>query len=147
VCGLLWPAGGELPGVWGGGVTPVNQTRFGQRGNCMQASVASLLDLPIDAVPDFVVIRSWWLALDELVRPRGLTPVEHRPAVPITTAGDGMLALLSGTSPRGYRHMVVGRLGLSGWEVAHDPHPEGGGIDPIDYAILFVAVDPSVPRD
>jgi hypothetical protein len=112
-------------------MTPIMQTRVGYGGNCAQAAVASILDLPLDAVPDLSG-DGWWRVLQTVLNARGLVAVEYRPPVPIVASGDGMLALLSGLSPRGLRHMVVGRLAWSGWEIAHDPHPDGGGLDRID---------------
>ena len=33
-------------------MTPTYQTNFGDQGNCMQAAIASVLNLPLDNVPD-----------------------------------------------------------------------------------------------
>jgi hypothetical protein len=38
----------------------VDQTTFGPNGNCFSACVASLLELPIDAVPFFMSAGDGW---------------------------------------------------------------------------------------
>lgn len=41
-------------------MTPVYQTIFDdKRGNCMQACTASILDLPLESVPNFIDYRDW----------------------------------------------------------------------------------------
>lgn len=42
-------------------MTPVFQDRFGKgNGNCLQAAVASVLDLPLDAIPNFSDAEGDW---------------------------------------------------------------------------------------
>ena len=104
-------------------------------GECVRASYASILELPIDAVPRFdpaslrsgetqrrrerTWLRSKGLSLVELSARVGdelpdevlasLPPVEH---------------LISGVSPRGLGHRCVG----FGGRIAHDPHPSRAGL-------------------
>jgi hypothetical protein len=90
----------------------------GRMGNCMQAAIASLLDLPLDEVPHFAQYDNadyGWLWYDAFVGwayQRGLA-VEFVDESP----GDGM-------SPRGVRHLCVGR----GETVVWDPHPSRDGL-------------------
>ena len=43
---------------------PVDQTLFGEgRGNCLPACIASVLELPLEAVPHFVLEDDWVGAL------------------------------------------------------------------------------------
>lgn len=121
-------------------MTPVDQTRFfdptlpvgEQRGNCLQAVIASLLDLPLEIVPHFVQDhvdsdgdRDWWDSLVTFVRSHGWNP--HF-AVPIVDY-PGQHLFVSGPSPRGEGddglwHVVIYRDG----ELVHDPHPDRTGL-------------------
>lgn len=105
---------------------PVTQTILYQTdsvvlGNCLQAAVASIYELPIDAVPHFVQFEKWGKALDLYVAGRGfgLTKLSA-PEVPM-----GVPVLAFGTSPRGeWGHSVVWLDGA----IAHDPHPSRAGL-------------------
>lgn len=121
-------------------------------GNCTQAAIASLLGLPLDAVPHFLLFKGVWdSALTAWLSTRGLTlrvwttsdawaegwrqlgvevaPLEAAPA-------EGLL-LLSGPSPRGdFLHLVVGERSrtFDGWALVWDPHPDSDGLagDPVE---------------
>lgn len=96
--------------------------------NCLRASVASVLEVPLDEVPDmphcewqtagcdcqFVILRDY---LDE----KGLDLVIHDAATSPPPFG---YCVASGYSPRGILHAVVYREG----SLVHDPHPSRGGI-------------------
>lgn len=110
---------------------------MGERGDCMRAAVASLLELPYEAVPHFLEpdVDGWyerWLGFWEDL---GIYPEEvdtgkgGRPAYP---------HLASGMSPRGRLHMFI----MDGFRVIHDPHPAGGQEDARTFTRLVV-VDPS----
>ena len=104
-----------------------------QRGNCLQAALASLLDLPLSDVPHFVqddvdhdgehvTEWNWWLRMRDWLHGRGLS---------MTSAGicdpePGEYVLAMGPSPRGngIHHVVINRDG----QLAHDPHPDGTGL-------------------
>lgn len=125
-------------------MTPVDQTIFvgdveGRPGNCMQAAVASILGLPLDAVPHFAAMPadegdSWpcWDAFDSFFDARGFEAVrldyEFCPE---------SFYLASGPSPRGVSHMVVMRDG----KLAHDPHPSRAGISKVESVWLLLARD------
>lgn len=119
------------------GFTPTTQSREGwPHGDCVRASYATLLDLPLSAVPRFdpAVLggeeqhdreRRW-------LRSIGFTLVE------ISSAPDelpeevlGMiprgLHLISGISPRNLGHRCVGMDGRVVW----DPHPSRAGLDKV----------------
>lgn len=118
-------------------MTPVFQDRFfvpgveekDQRGNCLQAVVASLLDLPLAAVPHFVEIdilggANWWWLLHEYLRLMGKEMVEFRPRNPPA----GVYYTLSGLSKRAtdyapIHHIVIFKDG----KLVHDPVPRGDG--------------------
>lgn len=101
----------------------VNDPR-GIPGDCMRTAVASLLELPTEAVPHFVLFEDWFGAFSLWLEGRGLR------IVPLAAPDRSCLAL--GMSPRDVEHMVVwGPEGL-----LHDPHPSRGGIVPRQYWAL-----------
>lgn len=126
----------------------VTQTRFGNDprapGNCFAACIASLLELPLEAVPDelpFIEARvqagtfngimgqkgawaDYYQALTDWLGDRfGMGMIELEPG-----EGSGLwrdaVCILGGKSPRGLPHAVVGR----GREILHDPHPDRTGL-------------------
>lgn len=126
---------------------PVDQTRShdaaaGVPGNCMQAAIASLLELDIDQVPDFTDgvitdtperIGEYWRRVEEFLADRDMyyfgLPEQGLPG----------LHLASGMSPRGVRHVVV----RDGWDVVHDPHPSRAGLVSVDRVHVLVPRDPA----
>lgn len=110
----------------------VYQTIFGNDprnpGNCFQACVASLFDLPLEDVPHFVAEKNWWRFLEQWLLQFGLYPVniEYKGFMP-----QGY-TILNGKSPRGYAHSVI----VKGGRIVHDPHPAGGGVEPEDYTVF-----------
>lgn len=109
---------------------PVNQTRDGATGNCLQACIASLLDLPLDAVPDFGTAAGQWLRFARYMNQHGLQPVDVTPVAHPYNA----YYLVTGTSPRGVNHACVALNG----RIVHDPHPSDAGLQ-IERLVLFVA--------
>lgn len=123
----------------------------GVPGNCLQAAVASLLELEVDEVPHFAVYVDWFAAMRRWARERGgdftyfsLPPDEYADAWETVVAWGrehGTHVLLSGHSPRGpFLHVVVGNVDL---EVVHDPHPSRAGLLAVVDAIVYV--DPYDP--
>lgn len=134
-------------------MTPVDQTRFyepdappdKQRGNCLTAVVASLMDLPIDAVPNFVQDHvdhdadnddewNWWTRLQRFIRDHGhemhyLRPISAPDCPAESVFRDpepGEFYAVTGVSPRDprIRHIVIYRDGV----MVHDPHPDRTGL-------------------
>jgi hypothetical protein len=109
----------------------VYQTRFGTDGNCVAACWATLTGVPLDAIPDL----SRWPDETAFAQANGfgllrvchMEPKSFDQALHGCITADGTLYMLSGVSPRGYGHRVIGCDGAL-W---HDPHPEGGGVDRI----------------
>lgn len=124
--------------------TFVDQDRFGgsnappgERGNCMQACLANVLNLPLGRVPHFydtaqdetqqaIEISQWCAA-------RGWLCVYLSPEwlrCPWVVFPPEALLILSGTSPRNsaWSHVVVGHVAQDGWRLIHDPHPSKDGI-------------------
>ena len=142
---------------------PVTQTSFydsnaspdKQRGNCLTAVVASLLELPIEEVPNFVQDHvdhaseddpddagdwNWWSRLHRFLTEHGhqmyyLRNVEHPEPHPPHENGfpdpeSGEFYAVSGISPRDPRihHIVIYRDGVMVW----DPHPDSAGLASVD---------------
>ena len=108
------------------------QTQFGDpdddvKGNCFAACVASILEIPLEDVPDFAGRESWFLDADRFAREHGYTLLlfeVDKCRGKYTFYGD-CYYIGSGKSPRGdWTHAVVCR----GTKVVHDPHPSGEGI-------------------
>lgn len=104
---------------------PVLQTKIGEGGNCLQACLASLLELPLDAVPDFCSSvpkgEDWFIAVAQWLRPHGLgilmmvIPPDMWPAIPWPDC----YSIVSGRSPREPKllHAVI----AWGNRIVHDP--------------------------
>jgi len=109
--------------------------------DCVRACVATILELPIESVPNFVAERGcvWLDRLREWLLPRGLTAIN----VSFSDSdepGLGILCGAGGAGPRGCDHEVVWRDG----EVVWDPYPGGGGLvgKPKDF-LIFIPLDPA----
>lgn len=108
-------------------------------GNCLQACVASVLDLPLWMVPAFDDLRRG-VSMQEGVDlwARRMFGLQY-----IRTIGheiDRLPAfyIVSGPSPRGggIYHAVV----YSHGELVHDPHPSGAGVVSVDSTYHFAPV-------
>lgn len=129
-------------------MTPLDQTIYGNGedggllGNCWQACVASMLDVPLDQVPHFVQDsgENWYNDTRKFV-------VEHSgmdfgcfvPGFPHHTE-PGNYVIGSGPSPRGdFLHAVI-LDGITG-ELVHDPHFSRDGLaGPVVDVIGFVDI-------
>ena len=123
----------------------VMQTEFGKgQGNCFSACLASVLEVPIESVPNFCahwMERDWLKAADEWCqREHGvaLLMIELPSSVP--GLADELLArpivcLVGGKGPRGLDHEVVWNGVTQSW---HDPYPAGGGITRPYHDIIYL---------
>lgn len=112
----------------------------GVPGNCVQAAVASFLDLPIEAVPHFVLFADWWSAMCDWLAERGYE-VERVGTREIPPG----CCVVVGRSPRGITHVCVAERGQIVW----DPHPSREGLEQVTEA-WFIRTLPSPspgPRD
>lgn len=111
-------------------MTPVYQTILTPpHGNCLQACIASILELPLEEVPNFMRVSgpAWYDRFVNFLLSQGLFPIYLTPEV---VNADGTRPygyyLVQGKSPRGdFDHVVVYHNG----KLAHDPNPAGGGIE------------------
>ncbi len=126
-------------------------------GNCFAACVASILELPVGAVPNFCDAEGDWLmAANQWFSKYGLAILdvdlpEDGSLRGINALVHGMPVIISGKSPRGdFDHAVVGeyrRLDDGRHQLAyvHDPHPSNDYLDgPGKSVTLFLATDPSL---
>ena len=118
--------------------TIMHDLERGEIGNCMQAAIATHLGLPMTEVPHFAAMGDGWgEVFADWCKARRCLWVDLEPEqVPAD-----MPTLLSGKSPRGVQHMVVGR----GLTTVHDPHPSRAGIVEVEtvWAIVRWPLDAS----
>lgn len=110
-------------------------------GNCFAACIASLLELPLEDVPNFCDSDNWRERLAAWLRSHGLFYLDvtlQEGAEPLDS--EWGYHVISGDGPRGCRHSVVGLAGV----VVHDPHPKGGPLGPAnrEYGLL-IPLDPA----
>lgn len=129
---------------------PVDQTEFGDKnGNCFPACLATLLELPVEAVPNFCKgdPEDWYAHVQAWLRPMGYSAVDLRLWVKGSDwrPNPGQLCILSGKSPRGdFDHSVVGIFANPHFRVLHDPHPSRAGIDgEFKEATFLICMDPA----
>lgn len=135
---------------------PVDQNLFGNDpvnhiyGNCFQACIASILEMPLEAVPHLAGNAekngtNWREDTNMFLKQFGLhlisVPPEH--LSPRRKDGGPMLLgyyLMAGQTTRGFGlHAVIGKDG----EMVHDPHPSRAGILAIEQIDFFVPLDPT----
>lgn len=111
--------------------------------NCFAACVATLLDVPIESVPLACDARFWdfdafqrWLAaefamqaIEVVLGPASIVPVQH--SVPCILTGESPRRCMSGL------HAVVGQFCREGFELTHDPHASGEGIQDAAVRVTF----------
>lgn len=126
---------------------PVMQDKFGKGGNCLSACIASLLEIPLSEVPNFHDERfkdvpedhpegsqAFWANVHKFLNSKGYSLIifQNQLFKDILPLMAGYF-LVGGESPRGYQHSVIyTKEGL-----AHDPHPEGGGVIPESMTLIY----------
>lgn len=100
----------------------------GVYGNCMQASLASLLGMPLDAVPNLLTFGDWFGAFELWLSGIGLTvraeDYVDEPSAP---------CLILGRSSRGVGHIIARFSPDDEW----DPHPSREGLVSRDRVYYF----------
>lgn len=121
-------------------------------GNCWAAAIASILGLPLSEVPNFEVWYEWndglwwYLTLRFLIKKGFLIEQADQYRVfhlkqeewadteyvedynILKESLKGKYYLLSGNSPRGFKHVTIWKEGI----MVHDPHPTRDGITTLD---------------
>ena len=118
----------------------VNQTKFGpEEGNCFQACLASLLEIPIEEIPvpeedeDQWGVLGLWLKENHGVQ---FIIIQGRQTEAFRPLG---YHLIGGMSPRypEMGHIVVGHRGT----MIHDPHPKGTGVTGPEEWVCLIPTD------
>ncbi|NMC52511.1 MAG: hypothetical protein GYA48_02615 [Chloroflexi bacterium] len=121
---------------------PVLQTIFAPpNGNCLQACIASILELPLEEVPNFMQYPNQWLPrYEHFLRARNLQPVYLRFENGQTPDFEPWgYHLITVKSPRGpYDHSLVGFQG----KPVHDPFPGGNCAGEVIGWELLISVAP-----
>ncbi|AXH59532.1 hypothetical protein [Pseudomonas amygdali] len=120
---------------------PIDQTKNlddGQRGNCLAACLASILELGLDQVPEFEELPpgEWKVELPKWAASIGVA-ITRRQAGEFNP-GEHYVAV--GHSPRGNLHATV----ALGGEVVHCPAPTKCGIRAINYIFTVTRLSASV---
>jgi hypothetical protein len=93
----------------------------GANGDCLQAAIATALQLPIAAVPNFSPFRAGWFEAIQLwARNNGYALY----GVDDPTKFADLRVIATGPAARGHQHAVV-------WQddhMVHDPHPDRTGL-------------------
>jgi len=126
-------------------ITKVYQDDFSPaRGNALQAAVASIFNLPLRDVPNFIESPDGYeVAIQQFYNREGGGKEGERSVVKmkvdesyiISEKYNGMICILRGKSPRGdFGHVVVARYFAASasdekFEMLHDPHPDGTFLD------------------
>jgi hypothetical protein len=117
---------------------PVDMVRHAvesTEGDCLQASIASILELDVAALPYVAHFQrdQWFGIVSDHVRALGYRLVEFGNDPAVSPPG---YAIAIGPSPRtdGVLHACVAENG----DVIHDPHPSRDGLERITYWLLLV---------
>ena len=120
---------------------PVNQTKMTPpEGDCFAACVASILELPLNEVPNYSQGGEWWVEWNRWLSLRGLYIIEFA-----DKEGKGReylqgFHIITGKSYSGdWNHSVVGYCG----KIVHDPNPKKKGIRSHQWYGVSVVIDPS----
>jgi hypothetical protein len=121
-------------------VIPVMQTKIGEdHGNCFEACMASILEIPIYRVPDFPRDDTEFIqALEDFLLQYGLFYLQvetNDPVMKVAFKRGDAWHVIEGTSERGGPHACVGLNG----KLVHDPHPGGHGLVDTDCFGLLVS--------
>lgn len=130
---------------------PVMQTETGDSGNCFSACLASVLELPIEEVPNFFhgedkSPEAWWRRARAWLETQGFgivcMTVDSDHHDPLHWYHPDAYLIVAGKSERGRDHAIVCR----GGRMIHDPHPSQTGIIRPESVDLLYPLDPSLIR-
>lgn len=123
----------------------VDQTKTGKDGNCFQACIASMLDLSLEEVPDFVNLYSaddWLPECSKWLRKIGLGIVaigiedsESRDIADLYYTGYYIGDLKQATRP--WNHVVIMRK----TDIVHDPMPDNKRTAGYPTNAFYIVVD------
>ena len=112
---------------------PVDQTKFGESGNCFDACLASILEIGIDKFPNFKGV-GWAKRYNIFLQNNfdmQILSIYSSPDILFSDDGEGINThhIITGPGPRGFMHAVVGLNG----KMVHDPHPDRSGLLEVEY--------------
>lgn len=113
---------------------PVDQTIFGDpEGNCFNAVLASIFEVEIEKITPQILTDPLWAVkfCKFILKEFGLFMIELPAYLPLMPVG---YHEMSGPTPRGHTHSVVGKDG----KMVHDPHPDRTGLLKVDGYSIFV---------
>lgn len=128
---------------------PVDQTVFGEgKGNCFAACVASILEIPLEEVPNFCGLHpepdgTWYREFLRWLSERGLAAMTQQfPGDPdsfmswVRTCAPNIPWIAGGPTDRGLHCCVY-----VGDRLAHDPNPnhDRKGLDTVDDATFILS--------
>ena len=101
-----------------------------EQADCLQACIASILEKPMDSVPNFMLFGNehYWEALYLYIVSIGFGGIAYVDGLPKN--GDFYIVSLDFGDNFDYSHCVIYKNG----EIVHDPHPKGtqeGDLDKI----------------
>lgn len=119
---------------------PIDQTKLHyppkQHGNCLAASLASILEISIDDIPEFEEMGcEWWQSMLDWLFSLGFELLQCDKEIVLRG-----YYLAMGKSPRGdFNHQVVYYNG----KMIHDPHPSKNGIVNIKEILVLLPLNPA----
>lgn len=118
---------------------------------CFQACVASLLELPIECVPDVAGDAEWLSVMNSWIAGFGLGLIEveiDRKEPFLYPMPSGILLIVSGKTIRheSLLHSVVAMANAGGmdFKYIHDPHPKGTFLTTPMNLTFIVKLDPAI---
>ncbi len=139
---------------------PISQSRRSPQGDCLRACIASLLEVGINDVPDFISARdnpgddypAWYIEIQSWLKERGYglsefqldKDTQWRAIMPWP-----MWCIFLGPHPTGIRHAIVGQIEGKRFIPKWDPLDDLTDTDAakslvgVDGVVLLVPLDPS----
>jgi len=113
-----------------------DQTKTGMEGNCFAACLASLLDVPLETIPDFYLPSGedgWWDEVRKFLATHDLGIFTIGFSQDFLEKHDGYF-IVAGHTDRGLMHATLWHNG----KMIHDPHPSKAGLtEPTDIDIIY----------
>jgi hypothetical protein len=119
---------------------PVTQTDLRvPGGNCYASCIASILEVSLGAVPNYIMEEDWLARFSDLVSKYGLRLVMINYNDELDNIIKGVTVIAGGISFRNTPHAVVWKDG----GCIHDPHPDRSGLVKVEDVTLLVMMDAS----
>lgn len=119
----------------------IDQTEFGEFGNCQTACIAMLTGIPFEDIPNFTYTanelgeRNAFLAQQEFLNNYGFGIITLQYDLSVSLRG---YLIVGGMTDRGFNHAVIYKNG----NLWHDPHPSRDGIKKIEEIDIVYKLNP-----